>query len=133
MSDRQRFVRKPVRVQDPGLTPEANRVLTAELQDALGTDEVELPAEHAAASERLPRRSGGTVRSVVAENRLLVGWTFLVLMLVAVVVSIASESWWAVVVGCGVHAAATVVVASFALRMTTEVEHMPVSSAERLR
>jgi hypothetical protein len=133
MSEARRFVRRPVRIDDPELSPEANRVLTTELREALGTDEVELPAEQAAGSERLPPRPEGTLRSVIAENRLLVGWTFLVLVLVAVVVSIATDSWWALVVGCGVHAAATVVVASFALRLTTEVEHMDPSSAETLR
>jgi hypothetical protein len=133
MSDERRFVRKDVRVDDPQLSAEANRVLTAELRDALGADTAEVPADRAAASERLPPQARGTLRTVVAENRLLVGWTFLVVVLIAVVVSIATESWWALVVGCGVHAAATVIVASLALRLTTEVEHMPAAQAERLR
>src|SRR3954471_4706689 len=107
MTDEPRFLRKEVRVSDPELSPEANRVLTEELQGALGTDRVELPREWAAQSERLPPRARGTVRSVIAENRLLVGLTFLVLLMVAVIVSITTGSWWALVVGCGVHAACT--------------------------
>src|SRR4051794_31558235 len=133
MSDDRRFVRKDVRVDDPQLSPEANRVLTAELQDALGTDQVELPAEHAAGSERLPPRARGSVRSAIGENRLLLTVTFAGLIMIAVIVSIATDSWWALVVGCAVHAALTVIVVSTALRVTTAVEHMPPSSAERLQ
>ncbi|HEY4279659.1 MAG TPA: hypothetical protein VGM91_15650 [Conexibacter sp.] len=35
--------RRPVRSEDPTLSPEANRLLTEELREVVGSDEVELP------------------------------------------------------------------------------------------
>jgi hypothetical protein len=54
MGDREprRFVSRDVRADNPNLSPEANRLLTDELREAVGADRVEVPgdgAERAAA------------------------------------------------------------------------------------
>jgi len=41
----QRFVQRDVRSEDPGLSPEANRLLTEELREILGADRVEVAAD----------------------------------------------------------------------------------------
>src|SRR3954447_3229209 len=103
MSERKKFVREEVRVDDDKLSPEANRLLTAELQEALGTDEVEIPAERAQSARELPDADVRSVRTVVANNQMLVTFTFVALLVVGVIVSLSTGSWWAVVAACAVH------------------------------
>ncbi|HWC26391.1 MAG TPA: hypothetical protein VG474_07395, partial [Solirubrobacteraceae bacterium] len=40
-----RTQRRPVRSEDPSLSPEANELLTHELREAIGSDEVEVPED----------------------------------------------------------------------------------------
>jgi hypothetical protein len=133
MSDNRKFVREEVRVDDDKLSPEANRLLTQELQEALGTDEVELPAERARSAHQLPDADVRSVRSVIGDNRMLVAVTFVALVVVAAIVSLSTDSWWAVVVACAVHAAGTLIVATVVLRASTAVEHTAPETGARLQ
>src|SRR3954469_16734241 len=103
-SDRRKFVREDVRVDDPELSPEANRLLTQELQDALGTDSVELPADRAERAHRLPAEEHRTVGTWIGSNRLLVAVGFGSLVVIGVIVSLATGSWWALMAAVAVHA-----------------------------
>jgi Flp pilus assembly protein TadB len=133
MADDGKFVREEVRVDDPQLSAEGNRVLTSELREALGTDEVEVPVERASEMHRLPDRERRTVGSLIGENRMLVAVAFVPLLVIAVIISLSTDSWWAVVAACAVHAVGTLIVASVVLRATTAVERVAPESAARLQ
>jgi hypothetical protein len=122
MTERRRFTR----VDDPDLSPEANRVLTQELRDALGpgarTDET---------IERVPQPR--SFADAFGANSTLIAVTFGALVVIGAIVSLVTGSWWAVVLAAAVHAVATVTVLFVTLRMSMQVEHMDPASAERLQ
>jgi hypothetical protein len=128
---RPRTVRREVRSADPSLSPEANRLLTEELRAVVGADRVEVPA---GAPERYADRHGQRPRlfATLAANRILIVLSLAVLVVVGVVLSLVTGSWWALVVACAVHALGTLTVASFAIHMTTRVEHVDPAVAGRL-
>jgi hypothetical protein len=124
--------RREVRVQDPSLSPEANRILTEELRRAVGRDAVEVPADRPHAErERHGGRSGLAV--ALSDNRLAVAMTFLTALVVGAIVSLATGSWWFLLLALGVHALGTLAVVGIVLRMTTQTEHMSPSAAARLQ
>jgi hypothetical protein len=133
MTEQRKFVREDVRVDDPDLSPEANRLLTAEVQEALGTAHVEIPADEAPDIHRLPDGELRNLRSVLGTNRLLVAVAFVPLLVIGVMISLSTDSWWAVVAACAVHAIGTLVVASVVLRVTTAVERVEPETAARLQ
>jgi hypothetical protein len=133
MSERFHRAREEVRIDDPQLSPEANQLLTEELRDALGTDSAEVPADRADQVHRLPDEEHRTVATLVGENRLLVAVAFTALVVVGVIVSLATEDWWALMVAVVVHAVGTFIVASVVLRMSAEVEHVAPETAARLQ
>jgi hypothetical protein len=51
---------------------------------------------------------------------------------IGVILSLATGSWWALVAALAVHAAGTLIVATTALRLTTETEHVSSELAARL-
>src|SRR3954471_16955823 len=132
MSRDRRFVERDVRVDDPGLSPEANQVLTRELQEAVGADRVTVPAERADDLGRLGERTRPTFAAALGSNRVLIAITFVVLLIVGVIVALTTGSWWAVVAAAAVHAAGTLIIISMALRLSTEVEHMAPEAAAQL-
>jgi hypothetical protein len=58
--------------------------------------------------------------------------TFLTMVVVGAVVSLATGSWWALIAALGVHALGTLLVAVGAIQLTTEVEHASPQVAARL-
>jgi hypothetical protein len=131
-TDRQaRTEEREVRSDNPDLSPEANRLLTEELREAVGSDRVRVPAgspEPGADRER--RRS--TLTTTLASNRLIIIVTFCAAVVVGVAASLATGSWWAVVAAVAVHAIGTLVVATGVLQMTTQTEHASPEVAARL-
>jgi hypothetical protein len=130
--ERKRTVEREVRADDPELSPEANELLTSELQEALGTDRVEVAPEDAERLEQVPGSGHSTFGATAAANKLLIGITFAALIVVGVIVALATGSWWAVVVAAAVHALATLVIISATLRASTQTEHMSPGAAARL-
>jgi hypothetical protein len=124
-------VRREVRSQDPTLSPAANELLTDELRAVVGADTVEVPADTPDGRED---HHGGhsTLLGTLAANRILVAISLTVLVTIGVIFSLATGSWWMLAVACGVHAVGTLLVASFAIHMTTQVEHVDPSTAARL-
>jgi hypothetical protein len=133
MTEQRKFVREDVRVDDPDLSPDANRLLTAEVQEALGTDQVEIPADDAPDIHRLPDGELRSLRSMLGTNRLIVAVAFVPLLVIGVIISLSTDSWWAVVAACAVHAVGTLIVASIVLRLTTAVERVEPATAARLQ
>jgi hypothetical protein len=124
-------VKREVRVSDPSLSAEANRLLTEELRRAVGADVAEVEVD-APRVERDPhgRRSGLLVG--LAANRLAVAMTLLVALVVGAVVSLATGSWWLLALALGAHALGTLVILGVVLQMTTEFEHLSPDVAARL-
>jgi hypothetical protein len=124
--------RREVRAQDPSLSPEANRILTDELRAAVGRDEVEVPrGRRHAERDRHGERPG--LGAALSQNRLLLAMTFFAALVVGAVVSLATGSWWFLLLALGAHALGTLAVGAIALRMTTQTEHMSPASAARLQ
>lgn len=126
-----RTVRRSVRSEDPSLSDEANRLLTEELRRAVGRDEVEVPADALDRSRERHGAHGAIVTTLIANGTVLL-FTFLALVVVGVIVSLATGSWWALAIAVGVHALGTMIAAASAVALTTEVEHADPSTAARL-
>ncbi len=123
--------RREVRSADPSLSPEANRILTEELRQVLGSDVVEVPTGRPHVERELHGGRSGLVVGL-ASNRVTLGIAFFVAAVVGAVISLATGSWWFLPLALGVHAIGTFVVAIGALQLTTEIEHLPPSVAARL-
>jgi hypothetical protein len=125
-------VRRQVRSQDPSLSPEANRILTDELQQVVGAEHVEVPAS---APDGREERHGdhGPFAAALLANRVMIAISLAVLVTVGVILSLISGTWWALVAACAVHATGTLLIAGFAIHMTTEVEHVDPTTAARLQ
>ena len=129
--DRQDTEQRFVRSADPNLSDEANAALTDELQDALGTDRVSMPAD-APDPATAERAGGSTATATAASMRPLLIVTFFAALTVGAVIALATGSWWAVVLAVGVHALGTMVVAAGAIQLTTQIEHTSPGTAARL-
>jgi hypothetical protein len=128
---RPRTVRREVRSADPSLSPEANRLLTKELREVVGAEEIEVPAGTPAHHET-DHGGRSTFAGTLAVNRVLIVVSLAALIVVGVIVSLVTGSWWALVVACAVHATGTLLIAAFAIHMTTRVEHVDPTTAARL-
>src|SRR4051794_9500073 len=123
--------RRTVRSEDPSLSPEANRLLTEELRQAVGRDAVEVPV-------RTPRRTterrsnhSPLVATLVTHRQIFVV-SLLAALVIGAIVAFTTGAWWAVVVALGLHALGTMLTATAAVQLTTEVEHVAPGTAARL-
>src|SRR3954464_934231 len=99
----ERTERRFVRSEDPSLTPEANRLLTEEVQEVIGAEEVEVPA---GTPDRAAQRHAdhSTFTATLASNRPLLIVTFLAALVVGGIISLATGWYVAVLLAVGVHA-----------------------------
>jgi hypothetical protein len=122
---------REVRSDNPDLSPEANRLLTEELREAVGADRVRVPA-----GSPPPRADRARVRSplvaTLTANRPLILVTLLVALVVGAAVSLTTGNWWSVVAVVAAHAVGTLVVATAAIQLTTQTEHASPEVAARL-
>jgi hypothetical protein len=109
---------------DPSLSPEANRLLERELQQATGRERVDVPAE--------PTGGRSALTASLAGNRPLLIVTFVAAIVVGGIVSLSTDTWWALVVAVGLHALGTLVAAAGSLQLTTQSEHVSPEVAARL-
>lgn len=123
--------RRPVRSEDPSLSDRANELLTHELREAIGADEVVVPR---GASDRRGERHAthSPFGATLAANRPILIVTFLMALVVGGVVALVTDQYWAVVVAAALHAVGTLAVAAGAIGMTTNVEHVDPTVAARL-
>ena len=122
---------REIRSQDPSLSPETNRRLTAELQDAVGHDAMEVPADR----EDHRRSRHGTHSTPVAaasSNRATILIAALVLLVVGAVVWITTGSWWVMAVAVVLDLGAVGLLVATTLSMTTAVEHPSPGLSARL-
>jgi hypothetical protein len=123
--------RRFVRSEDPELTPEANRLLTGELREVVGRDEVEVPRETPHRAQEAHATRSPIVATLVS-NRPLIVVTLLAALVVGGIISLATGWYVAVLLAVGLHALATLVVAAGAIQLTTQVEHVAPETAARL-
>jgi hypothetical protein len=126
--------------------PETDRLLEQELREAVGEEAAARAMEHADdvraahdARTRTPLDARGdvgaprgTLTSWVTANGPLLAVSFAAVVVIGVILSLATGSWWAFVAALAVHAAGTLIVATAALRLTTETEHVSPALAARL-
>jgi hypothetical protein len=129
--DQQRTERRFVRSDDPNLSAEANAALTEELQQAVGTQSVSMPAD--APDPATAERAGDSASKATAVSlRPLFIVTLLVALTVGAVITLTTGSWWALVGALAVHALGTMVVGSGAIQLTTQTEHASPETTTRL-
>ena len=129
--DRQQTERRFVRSDDPNLSAEANAALTEELQQAVGAEHVSMPAD-APDPATAERSDHSAATATVSSMRPLFIVTLLAALTVGAVIALTTGSWWALVVAVGVHALGTMVVASGAIQLTTQIEHASPQTTARL-
>jgi hypothetical protein len=130
----------------PNRDPETDRLLEQELREAVGDEAAarameradEVRAAHDART-RVPLDARGeagaprgTLTSWLTRHGPLVAVSFAAFVVIGVILALATGSWWAFVAALAVHAAGTLIVATAALRMTTETEHVSPQLAARL-
>lgn len=120
---------RPVRSADPSLSPEANRVLTEELREAVGSDRVRSDERREPQRPHAEIHARGDVAAALSANRLALGLIGGVLLVTGVIATVATGSLWALFAAVGVHAVVTVVVVMWFLRTTMIVEHMDPAKA----
>lgn len=112
-----------VEVHDPQISEHANEVMTREVRDALGTDQVELPSEQA---RRAGRTHPGEKRLFAAlwERRIIFGVSLGGAVVVAAILVLTTGSWWWIALPLGLHVAATLYV-TYAIIDTTTLAETP--------
>ena len=121
--------RRKVVVDEPGLSDDTNRAVTEEVRAAVGSDTVRVREDRA--RSRPPRRQSGLVATLTA-NRLLVIISFLTLLVVGAILSLATGSWWFLVLAVAVHAVASIAIAGAMLQATSQVERPDPVTVERM-
>jgi hypothetical protein len=123
--------RRFVRSEDPSLTPEANRLLTEELQQVIGAEEVEVPTGTPLRSHQAHGEHSPMVATLISNRPLLIV-TFLAALVVGGIISVVTGWYVAVLLAVGLHALATMLVAAGAIQLTTQVEHVDPEVSARL-
>lgn len=125
------LVDREVRSADPSLSPEANRLLTEELREAVGAERVRVPAatpDHSTESHGIHRR---VVRLLVA-NRIAVIMVGGTLVGAGAVVALSTGSWWLLILALAIDFVGGALAIGAALQLSTEVEHVSPTTAARL-
>jgi len=82
-----------VRVSEPGLSDDANNLLTTEVREIVGRAHVSVPRDRPHASEDEPPR-GSRLLTTLHDNRVLFGMTVPAGLVVAAVVALLIDRWW---------------------------------------
>ncbi|MFP5363200.1 MAG: hypothetical protein ACLGI5_10790 [Thermoleophilia bacterium] len=120
-----------MRSDDPSLSPKANDLLTKQLQEAVGAEEVVVPEDVPdRARERHATRS--PVTAMLTANRPVLIVTFLTALVVGGVVALTTGQYWALVLAAALHAGGTLAVAAGSIALSTKTEHVDPTVAARL-
>jgi hypothetical protein len=131
MPEDPRTQHRSVRSSDPSLSPEANRLLTAELRAIVGRDEVDVPIGRADAAHDAHAVHSPWVANVI-DARVGPVFTALAAVCVAGVVALTWGGWLILVAALLVLATATLLATRSLFRLTDEVEHPSPDTAARL-
>ena len=123
--------RRTITSGDPSLSPEANRELTGDLRQITGREQVAVPASRAH-EERARHGQRPGLLVALHDNQLALGMTFLAAIVVGAVVSLATGSWWFLLIALVVDVAGVLLVTAGVLRMTKATEHPSPELAARL-
>jgi hypothetical protein len=127
----QRTERRAVRSDDPSLSDRANELLTHELREAIGADEVVVPKD-VPDRGREHHATHSPFVATLAANRPILIVTFLVVLVFGGVVALVTGQYWALVAAAALHALGTLAVATGAIALTTNIEHVDPTVAARL-
>jgi hypothetical protein len=100
---------------------EAKEILTEEVRDAAGDDAAERAAKHIDRDE-IGGEGPPTVGKFLASNRLVLLGTLGLALTVGVIAALALETFWIIALPLVVHAIFSGVVATLAIRVSTQVE-----------
>jgi hypothetical protein len=128
-NDRPITEHREVRVSDPRLSDRTNELLTEEVREILGKDEVDVPVgrPHRARGERRP--ASASITNASGALSLIA----LMLVVVAVVALLAGASWWLVPVALLVVGGALGLIVRFVMQTTSIPEHVAPTTAAALQ
>ncbi len=106
-------------------------LLARELREVVGPEPGGAPSGQTGSAGRTHATRGPSVSTLVATRQILL-ITLLLAIAVGGVLTLVTDSWWASVGALAVHAAATLVAAGSAIRLTTQTEHVAPEVAARL-
>lgn len=121
---------REVRVDDPSLPPEVRKALSKELQEAVGAERVEVPADTPHRERDVNAQRGPS--GFLGRNRLLFGITGIGALVVGAIIALAVKEWWVLLIPVGVHAIGTLIVGFLTIQMTTQPESMDPALTARL-
>jgi hypothetical protein len=121
-STRDRQELRQVQAADPALSPETNEMLTAELREIVGAEQVYVPRDrpHATLGEYPDRQGAG---AVLNQHRFNIIRAALIVLTFAAIVALATGDWWILPLAAAIHALGTMTVTLTIIRMTTVTEH----------
>jgi hypothetical protein len=111
-----------VRSADPGLSAEANALLTKELREIIGSDVVEVPIDRADPAHRRHVRHTPLVADLI-DSRLAWVFTLLAAVCVAAIIAIVSNSVVVLIVAIAVLGVTTVLAVRLLQNLGAEAEH----------
>jgi hypothetical protein len=120
-----------VEVADPSLSPEANERLTEEVRDAIGAEEVRVPADrpHPSRGEHTAKTG---IASILSAHRAVWIGSLAAAVTLGAFLTLITGSWWFLPLAAGVHALGTLTVAVVVVRLTTLVERPDPTTAALL-
>lgn len=130
MSTEDRNIRSVVS-EDPTLSAEANRLLTRELRQVIGSDEVAVPASRPH-HETDRHGTHSPLTANVIETRLALIVTALVLLVVAALVAVYTRNILVLVGAVGLLMVTAAAMALLTSRFTDETDHVTPETAARL-
>jgi hypothetical protein len=108
-----------VEVADPELSDAANRRLTEEVQEVVGTDQVRVPTDRPHPSHGERPDNAGLLASVWSTNKFILLVITMMFIVIGAIVSITSGSWWFMAAAVVVDALGVVLVGGLVFRMTS--------------
>jgi hypothetical protein len=114
--------RRSVRSADPNLSPRANELLTGELRDIIGSDEVDVPVGRADPAHRGHTRHTPWIADVIDAR---VGWAFTLLAAICTgaIIAIVLDSTVILIAAIAVLFVTTLLAWRLVQNLTAEAEH----------
>ena len=117
--------RRAVEVSEPELSAETNAVLTDEVRDVIGADEVEVPVErpHPSSGEPVEHRRTLPIPFPLPNNLVIAqGGVALVVIGAIAALAVVTHRWWTLALAVLVLGAMTYVVVAMIIKMTSNPE-----------
>lgn len=110
---------RDVQVADPSLSDAANRRLTEQVQEVVGTDKVRVPADRPHPSHGERPANAGIIAATWSTNKFLILVVTMMFIVIGAVVSATSGNWWFMAAAVIVDALGVALVAGLVFRMTS--------------